>query len=375
LITLLLAIVLVGAIVLTKENITSVAILGARGLATGATTGQHDLLELIAAVRAVQADCTRKRVDIDIGHGGGFASKFQFFSAKAMSEFRRGRQVRLIGHFGAYSGHDICKVAIGNAAFNVSSFTCYFESERSDVLCSQAANARATQAQLHRLASADSGLLYRAVQQYFFRPSNRTMAAFYARAKDIAFPLDEDNPHISKMAMHVRRGDKLVDKHKFRSTEAYERAAKQWLMQSVVNITHDQHCIIYVASDSASPLREIQQFFRNSSFSRCEVVGANTVTQKLSSDSTDMAHILQGVSNHVKHDAMLDILFDIYMLSQTRIIIGIVSSQISRLAAGLQRADALAPIAMDFENLSTIKRMSTKWGIPVMQDWEPPDKR
>jgi hypothetical protein len=352
-------------------------ILETRGLATGATEGQHDLLELIAAVRAVQADCTRKRVDIDIGLGGGFASKFQLMSATAMSEFRRGRQVRLVGHFGAYSRHDICKEAIGNAAFNVSSFTCYFEPERSDVLCSQTANARATQAQLHRLASADSGLLYRAVQQYFYRPNNRTMAAFYARAKDIAFPLDEEgNPNISKMGMHVRRGDKLVDTfNKFISTEAYERAAEQWLMQSVVNITHDQHCIIYVASDSASPLREIQQFFRNSSFSRCEVMGANTVTQKLSSDTTEMAHILGGVRNDVKHDAMLDILFDIYMLSQTRIIIGIVSSQISRLAAGLQRADALAPIAMDFENLAAIEGKSTELGIPVMEGWEPPDKR
>jgi hypothetical protein len=266
--------------------------------------------------------------------------------------------------------HDICKLAIGNAAFNVSGLTCDFEPYRSEVLCSQTANARATEAQLHRLASADSGLLYRAVQQYFFRPSNRTMAAFYARAKDIAFPLDGDNSHIFKMGMHVRRGDKLVDK-----LEAYERAAEQWLMQSVVNITHDQRCIIYMASDSASPLREIQQFFGKSSFYRCEVMGANTVTHKLSLDSTEMDHILQGVRNHVKHDAMLDVLFDIYMLSQTHIIIGTLSSQISGLAAWLQRADAFAPIAMDFENLSTIQRMSTKWGIPMMQGWEPPDNR
>jgi hypothetical protein len=51
---------------------------------------------LVSALRAVQVNCTRKKVDIGIGLGGGFASKFQLMTRRAMSQLRRGCQVRVI---------------------------------------------------------------------------------------------------------------------------------------------------------------------------------------------------------------------------------------------------------------------------------------
>lgn len=182
----------------------------------------------LARIRAVQQDCGLESEPVSLQPGGGFASKFQMAIGKAVKIFQRGHAVRFVGHFGGYSAIQPCKDALGLDLYKVSSFTCFFQSERwcgkmdshlGDVAGKDAA------AELKGAGKEDLTALFQAAEAYFFRFNEATVANFVQRGRPLGLPVP---PTEVLVGVHVRRGDKVHDPYnRYYTSREYADAIRQ----------------------------------------------------------------------------------------------------------------------------------------------------
>lgn len=341
-------------------------------------------MELIAAV---ESDCSLKVDEIPMNPGGGFASKFQLVSAKAMKSLRKGHAFRLVGHFAGYSAIEPCKRAVGAELYQKKgSYSCYFQPERrceGEEKSSNSAQgaAGAALAKMKAVSKSEEAQLYHAVEAFLFRPNAATISEFQRREMSVGF--DQGAMHGPLVAIHARRGDKVVDAYnRYYTSREYAEIVLNWAGKAKECQDVERECIVYVASDSAVVLGEIRNWLGSARAGACSfrVIGAEQSLTQRASDTHRFDHRdeIQGMAGKVQlmkgdeaKEAAIDILFDIYMLSRANFFVGSLTSQIGRIAAGLKIAVAYPPavgsppVALDYSNWRAVEGMGGGDGIPT----------
>mmetsp|Transcript_3447 Transcript_3447/g.9950 ORF Transcript_3447/g.9950 Transcript_3447/m.9950 type:complete len:886 (+) Transcript_3447:71-2728(+) len=335
-------------------------------------------------VAALQADCSLKEEDVPVKPGGGFASKFQLIAGKAMRSFKKGLAVRLVGHLGGYSEIEPCRKALGDEVYNkVGSFRCYFRAERpcaAGAVTSPGAREASKEAiaAFKALTEKEEEKAFQALEAYLFRPNDDTIRSFLEREAKIGF---DDRQLEFLVGVHVRRGDKVVDPYnRYYTTREYAEAVVNWAVGAKLCAGPPKKMNVYIASDSALVKGELRTLLQRVKAGKCSlmVIGMDSSVSQTASDSHrfDRPGEIQGMAGKValmKGDeakqAALDILFDIYMLSRADLLVGSLSSQIGRIAAGLRlavgfRSEYHPPLAMDYKNWQAVSGMGRADGIP-----------
>ncbi|CAK0901347.1 unnamed protein product, partial [Prorocentrum cordatum] len=315
--------------------------------------------ELVALIDAVQNDCSREAEAVQIGAGGGFASKFQLAAGKFAAALRRGRSARFVGHWAGYSEITSCKDLLGAQVFSEKgSYACFFMPE---TLCSansssNAAVRAAAEDAVAKLKEAEAGRLFNAVEAFMFRPRPATTAEFQ-RLESAVGLFGGDHEDAVLIGIHERRGDKISDTYnRYYTSMEYAQVAfaaagaVASVRQADSAVPHrgERSCVVYVASDSSQALPDLQALLGGVVAGSCRlrVVGQRASVTQRTMDSHRFDHWgeNQGMAGKVgrltaaeARQATLEVLFDIYALSLADVLVGTLTSQIGRMAAGLRR--------------------------------------
>lgn len=342
----------------------------------------------IRLLQDVQADCGLKAEAVPIHNGGGFASKFQMVAAKVLKALQKGSAVRLAGHFSGYSAIEPCKRAVGDEVYNHhGSFTCFFETERpcaKDGQGQPGGKAKAALSQFEDLKDAkEKQVLFQAIEAYLFRPNTDTQAEFAKREVEVGVVVPKGG---LLLGVHARRGDKINDSYnRYYTAKEYVDAVRAGAAKLTGGDGGTRTCLVYVASDSLTVPTEMKELLSGTTSSGCNfqvVFQSATLTQqatdhhRFDKNAAAMAGKISMMPAGEAKRATLEILFDIHTLGHASLLIGTLTSQIGRLAAGLQRAHGISPklaIAMDYPNWQMVEGMGAGDGIPspLGEGWVP----
>lgn len=127
-------------------------------------------------------------------------------------------------------------------------------------------------------------------------------------------------------------------------------------------------CQLFVASDSASSLHEVEVAVHEQSHDHdvhVEIIGAAaTRSQQKSAVGVELSSLSPGADAYAM---AVEVLYDIEMLSRAKIIVGTLASQVFRIAAsiGIAYDTLLRAVALDIENLPEMHNIFDKLGISV----------
>jgi hypothetical protein len=342
------------------------------------------------------ANCTGlEYVVVSMGCGGGFAAHFQLAASEWMRVAKAvnySKPVLIVGHIRGYSDGPECEHANKD-------WTCFFEPMSSSACQSELLRSGKQVGPRLEGVRLDDSLLpadfshvgfawwWGFVQARMFRMRPEVEKLVLAEGARMdggrGFPLSNTTP-VAVAGLHVRHGDKSSDGFKHHSFEAEVAAVRK--SPECINISS---CIVtlndtlstststppqpsnpspkavrlFVASDDASVLVSA----RVAGHLVKEAAGVSTQTSTAGMFKTLMTN------KAVAYNATVEIITDVFYLSHCSTLVGILASQVFRLAAGMSNATGVLQHAavMDYSQLGKVKRMSERWSLPLPEDFSP----
>jgi hypothetical protein len=237
------------------------------------------------------------------------------------------------------------------------------------------------------------------LQSYMFRLNNRTAHRFAEISASMGLGLTgERQPDIG---VHIRLGDKLGDAASRQGQFAglsVESIVSVYLREVEAALAHlrtlspasgcdqstlpssssatravgacDGELSVYVATDSAEAATLVRVWAANRASVTVDKVSvyvrSGTVTQLHSGRSVSFGERLRNITDRA-YVAAEEVIYDIHMLSQSRILIGLIMSQIARAAVSMSyAADRLVyAVAIDSDNVNNFRQVDPQWRAAV----------
>lgn len=326
----------------------------------------------------------------DYSYGGGFASQFQLaalYWVRTAAYQNYSLPVLIRGHIRSYSDGKECERVNHD-------WTCFFQpmSACQDELLNY--GTKISSPMLHSSSYSslvpsrfnDMGLewWWGAVQLYMFRLQPEV--EYFVLHESSRMSEGRGFPFGSLIAgLHVRHGDKSIDGwrlHSFENEMAAVRKSPDCALDgmtnssrktegichpSTLNVSHiaaeDRDLHVFVASDDPNVL--------NAAHKLGHLVDSSGVSQK-----TGTAGMFAVLIKHPEYgyNATLEIVTDIYFLSHCTTLVGTAASQVFRMAVDMSYANGTlnCAIALDYNQLPKIRRMSAKYELIVPEHFEAP---
>jgi hypothetical protein len=352
---------------------------------------------------------------VDMGeYRGGFASQFQLAASQwlmAISTHNYKVPVLIIGHLLGYTDGTQCD-------YIKNDWTCLFQqpSPCSDKLLNNGKRIdwkyRNVDESMVPIEFAHMGLpwWWGLIQLYMFRFQKPVQSYINLEIAN----MDNGKSFLSGIptaGVHVRHGDKSSDGFKDIELES-EMVAISHSPECVANhVVIDSNkvekknsleeeftkikCLTKLSTDSFDKLKNtkdkiIVYNYENTEYTPLRLFVASDDPHVLES-AKKLGHLVdkQGVSQQTAHigmakalisnpnlgyNASLEIITDIYFLSQCSTLVGIAASQIFRMAVAMSNASGILSyaVAMDSSQLPKIKQMSEKYHLPLPETFENP---
>lgn len=307
---------------------------------------------------------------VDMGCGGGFAAHFQLAASdwlRKAAGLNYTVPVIIVGSIRGYSqGPECAKVK--------SDWTCYFHPMSS---CQEELIATGTRiTNVPEIDISDNSIpnafrhlglpfWWGVVQFRMFRVQNNVLEHIKHQAMYMG-----NNQHFpfyqSIAGLHVRHGDKKIDGFKDHSFESEIIAIKR--SPDCVSAEGKSPCDnvergyspgklpIFVASDDGNVLKSAIKLGY-----LADDAGISQQTNSAGMYTSLMSHPEWGFN------ASIEIITDVFFLSQCSTLVGIAASQVFRMSVDISNATGRLKyaVAMDYNQLPKIQRMSIKYGLPM----------
>jgi len=329
-------------------------------------------------------------VVVSMGCGGGFAAHFQLAASEWMRVAKAvnySKPVLIVGHIRGYSDGPECEHANKD-------WTCFFEPMSAPACQSELLRSGKQVGPRLDGVRLDDSLLpaefshvgfawwWGFVQARMFRLRPEVEKLVLAEGARMdggrGFPLS--NATVAVAGLHVRHGDKSSDgfkHHSFEAEVAAVRKSPECINSSSCIVTLNDTLAsgappppnnavrlrLFVASDDASVLVSA----RVAGHLVKEAAGVSTQTSSAGMFKTLMTN------KAVAYNATVEIITDVFFLSHCSTLVGILASQVFRLAVGMSNATGILQHAavMDYSQLGKVKRMSERWALPLPEDFSP----
>lgn len=338
------------------------------------------------------ANCTgAEYAVVDMGCGGGFAAHFQLAAAewlKVAGYFNYSKPVLIVGHIRGYSDGPECHSVNKD-------WTCFFlpMSACQSTLLSTGKrldlNYKGIDESVIPMQFRHLGLAWwwGLVQARMFRFQPPVETHIFSESSKMdggkGFPFS-----YPVAGLHVRHGDKSSDGFKHHSLDnemaAVRKSPECLLDSSPVSTSRvcrskpgdetvtaatgsaavkDNDLRVFVASDDPHVLASARQL-------------GHLVDSEGVSQHTATAGMFKTLVSkpELGYNATLEIITDIYFLSQCSTLVGTAASQIFRMAVGLSNSSEILKyaVAMDYDQLPKIQKMSAKYDLPVPEHFAMP---
>jgi hypothetical protein len=366
----------------------------------------NNAIHFLNSVQDQKCDGNYAVIEIGDGsYGGGFASQFQLaalYWLRTASYHNYTIPILIRGHIRSYSdGMECLSVNHDWTCFFLPLSSCQLEllSKGSRITSPM----KSSEDQLIPPQFEGMGLAWwwGVVQLYMFRLQPHIEQIVLHEASKMndgrGFPF-----HSLIAGLHVRHGDKTVDGwrlHSFENEMAAVRKSPDCVLEystiqssnisnissstidpnkhfrikqgichpNIVNVTdikpEDRELNVFVASDDPQVLQAAHQLGH--------LVDTTGVSQK--TGNTGMFVTLQSHPEY-GYNATIEIITDIYFLSKCSTLVGTAASQVFRLAVDISFANGTlnCAIALDYAQLSRIRRMSAKYELIVPENFQSP---
>ena len=320
---------------------------------------------------------------ISLGRGGGFASQFELVAASFVDAVANDTIALLYGHYQMYTISEKCAIwSIRRSNELQDASTCFF------LPVTNASHQRPTQAHVAATSLPDingnarlpqglpvevtPAIWWGIVQTYMFRLNPR----MDRRVQEISTHMGLSRP--PDIGVHIRLGDKLNDiasKQQRLQQLTTEQIVQTYIqeVQSAVETLRENRCravswwqrlsndckrssvVVYVASDSREALQMMLRWTKSGTApSGITIVGRFTHTQEMSNRGTQIRVAMRDITNDDELYAIAEeIIYDMHILRQCRVIIGIIMSQVCRSTAAMAYATGRLEyaVAIDYENI------------------------
>jgi hypothetical protein len=335
----------------------------------------------------------------------GFASMFQYAALQYGECVAENKGLELYGHYSFYTFNDVCKIIIEDS-FN--GHACFFRNLHEgpleygrliDDIHVKSPNITAAigvPVPKGLPAQMTTGKWWGILQSYMFRLNNRTAHRFAEISASMGLGLTgERRPDIG---VHIRLGDKLGDAASRQGQFAglsVESIVSVYLREVDAALAHlrtlspasgcdqsplpssssaaravgacDGELSVYVATDSAEAAALVRAWAANRPSVTVDkvyvYVRSSTVTQLHSGKKVNFARRIGKLKYNASYAAAEEVIYDMHMLSQSRILIGLIMSQITRSAVSMSyAADRLVyAVAIDSDNVNNFRRVDPQW--------------
>lgn len=341
-----------------------------------------------------------KRAQIVIGDvGQGFASMFQHSALKFGECVATNRGAEFVGHYKEYTKNDMCKNSvlwnrfIGQDCFfqHIHNRTQFGQEERFHKLHPRYNLVKAMPVPVGLPEEMTSGRWWGILQSYMFRLNKRASDRFAEISNDLGMPMG----HKPDIGVHIRLGDKLGDAGSRQGQFAgmsEERIVSLYLQEVNIAIEHLRsiYCpvaisetyapnvtdcakaiSVYVATDSIEAVALVRQWGSLAAASISSTRGSkvtvyvrsHTTSQIYSGRNTSMGAILRNMKD--SYSAAEEIIYDMHMLSQCEVLVGLIMSQIARAAVSMSYAAGRLEyaVAIDSDNLNLFRLVDPQWHV------------
>lgn len=326
---------------------------------------------------------------VKVGMGGGFASLLEMAALSFASVVANDKVAILSGDYKLYTANEVCdKLRIGQDGG-----TCFFRpaTNRTPALTSHVhpSEVAATSAMLHFGNIADfplpngvpntltPSIWWGVILSYMFRLSPRMERRCAVISSEIGLIGPPD------IGVHIRLGDKLKDiaSRQSRFMNMTTAAIVSMYIQEIERaVPGMQKCsfwwrsmggkcmpvVVYVASDSREAIALVTDWSKSElATPGVVVVARQTHTQNASNGGKQMHVELRKMTPNEMYILAEEIVYDMHILRQSRVVIGLVMSQIARASASMSFASGRLEyaIAIDFENTGVVSH-DPQWLAP-----------
>jgi hypothetical protein len=324
-------------------------------------------------------------VAVRIGKGGGFASQLEMAAVEFRNVIARGKVAVVTGDYQFYTANEICQ----QHRIRGDGGTCFFRPVTNLTLRGQDSESYSELSGFDTIAKhpvpggipagVTPSMWWGVVLSYMFRLNTRMEKRCSTISADIGMNSPPD------IGVHIRLGDKIADiaskQTQFHNMttagivymyiQEIERAAADIRMRrcSSWNQVWNRQCppvVVYVASDSREAIDLVDDWGNSTKAPPgVVVVGRRTRTQNASGRGKQIRVQMRNMTSSDNYAMAEEIIYDMHILRQSRVVIGLVMSQVARAVASMSYASGRLEyaVAMDFDNTRMFSH-DPQWRAP-----------